>query len=55
VRGLSGCLAGAVEEAAGGADVHVEGDAVAGVAGHAGDVGGVESSWTRPSSATPGQ
>lgn len=42
VAGLLGGLAGAVEEAGGGADVHVEGDAVVGVAGHAGDVGGVE-------------
>ena len=31
-----------MEDAGGGADVHVEGDAVVGVAGHAGDVGGVE-------------
>ena len=34
--------AGAVEDASGGADVHVQGDAVVGVAGHAGHVGGVE-------------
>src|SRR5258708_33659651 len=40
--GLLGGLAGAVEDAGGGADVHVEGDAVVGVAGHAGHVGGVE-------------
>src|SRR6478672_2712357 len=39
---LLGGLAGAVEDAGGGADVHVEGDAVVGVAGHAGHVGGVE-------------
>ena len=38
---LGGC-AGAVEDAGGGADVHLEGDAVVGVAGHAGHVGGVE-------------
>src|SRR6202050_5234252 len=40
--GLLGGLAGAVEDAGGGAEVQVEGDAVVGVAGHAGDVGGVE-------------
>ena len=40
--GLLGGVAGAVEDAGGGADVHVEGDAVVGVAGHAGHVGGVE-------------
>src|SRR5690348_14636665 len=34
--------AGAVEGAGGGADVHVEGDADVGVAGQAGDVGGVD-------------
>ena len=39
---LGGGGAGAVEDADGGANVHVEGDAVVGVAGHAGDVGGVE-------------
>src|SRR5712691_5096661 len=39
---LLGGGAGAVEDAGGGADVHVEGDAGVGVAGHAGDVGGVE-------------
>jgi hypothetical protein len=38
---LGGC-AGAVQDAGGGADVHVEGDADGGVAGHAGDVGGFE-------------
>jgi hypothetical protein len=32
----------AVEDAGGSADVHVERDAVVGVAGHAGHVGGVE-------------
>src|SRR5579859_3608595 len=40
--GLLGGVAGAVQDALGGADVHVEGDAVVGVAGHAGHVGGVE-------------
>src|SRR6185437_14560162 len=40
--GLLGGGAGSVEDAGGGADVHVEGDAVVGVAGHAGGVGGVE-------------
>src|ERR1039457_72530 len=39
---LLGGVAGAVQDALGGADVHVEGDAVVGVAGHAGHVGGVE-------------
>ena len=34
-----GLLADAVEDACGGAYVHVEGDAVVGVAGHLGDVG----------------
>ena len=38
---LGGC-AGAVQDAGGGADVHVEGDADVGVAGHAGDVGGLQ-------------
>src|SRR6266487_2658373 len=38
---LFGGGAGAVEGAGGGADVHVEGDADVGVAGQAGDVGGV--------------
>jgi hypothetical protein len=40
-RLLGGC-AGAVEAAGGGADVHVERDAVVGVAGHAGHVGDVQ-------------
>ncbi len=39
---LLGGAAGAVEDAGGGADVHVERDAVVGVPGHAGHVGGVE-------------
>ena len=39
---LLGGGAGAVQDAGGGADVHVEGDADGGVAGHAGDVGGFE-------------
>src|SRR2546423_11642788 len=39
---LLGSGAGAVKDAGGGADVHVEGDAVVGVPGHAGHVGGVE-------------
>ncbi len=38
---LGGC-AGAVQDAGGGTDVHVEGDADVGVAGHAGDVGGFQ-------------
>ena len=37
-----GTAAGAVEDAGGGADVHVERDPVVGVPGHAGHVGGVE-------------
>src|SRR5689334_8828961 len=41
-RWLLGGGVGAVEDAGGGADVHVEGDTGVGVAGHAGDVGGVE-------------
>src|SRR4029077_5031711 len=41
-KALSGGCAGAVQDAGGGADVHVEGDADGGVAGHAGDVGGLE-------------
>ena len=40
-RLLGGC-AGAVQDACGVADVHVEGDADVGVAGHAGDVGGLQ-------------
>ena len=40
-KALSGGCAGAVQDAGGGADVHVEGDADGGVAGHAGDVGGL--------------
>jgi hypothetical protein len=40
--GLSGRFAGAVEDAGGGADVHVERDPVVGVPGHPGHVGGVE-------------
>src|SRR5690348_17141086 len=39
---LRGCCAGAVEDAGGGADVHVQGGADVGVAGDGGDVGGVE-------------
>ena len=39
---LCGGLAGAVKDAGGGADVHVECDPVVGVTGHAGDVGDVE-------------
>jgi hypothetical protein len=41
-RWLLGGFAGAVEGAGGGADVHVQGDAIVGVAGHAGHVGGVQ-------------
>src|SRR5499433_4292758 len=40
--GLLGGGAGAVEGAGGGADVEVEGGAVVGVPGQAGDVGGVD-------------
>ena len=40
--GLFGGLAGAVKDAGGGANVHVERDPVVGVACHAGDVGYVE-------------
>src|ERR1017187_9998658 len=39
---LCGAGAGAVQDAGGGADVHVQGGADVGVAGHGGDVGGVE-------------
>src|ERR1035438_10739036 len=39
---LFGGATGAVENTGGGADVQVEGDAVVGMAGHAGHVGGVE-------------
>ena len=39
---LFGGSVGAVEDAGGGADVHVQGDAVVGMAGHAGHVGGVK-------------
>ena len=39
---LNGGCAGAVEDAGGGADVHVQGGADVGVAGDGGDVGGVE-------------
>ena len=41
-RHLLGGGAGAVEDAGGGADVYVQGDAVAGVASYAGHVGGIE-------------
>ena len=41
-RHLLGGGAGAVQDAGGGADIHVQGDAVVGVAGHAGHVGGIE-------------
>ena len=41
-KALLGGGAGAVQDACGGADVHVEGDADGGVAGHARDVGGFE-------------
>jgi hypothetical protein len=41
-RGYMGGGAGAVQDAGGGADVHVQGDAVAGMAGHPGHVGGLE-------------
>src|ERR1700757_4356128 len=41
-KALSGGCAGAVQDAGGGADVHVEGDADVGVASHAGDVGGFQ-------------
>src|ERR1022692_1936866 len=39
---LFGGCAGAVQDAGGGADVHVQGGADVGVPGHGGDVGGVE-------------
>src|SRR6266568_585831 len=41
VGSFGGC-AGAVQDAGGGADVHVEGDADVGVPGHAGHVGGLQ-------------